>query len=66
VASRLTWIRLHRWNPKSLDPKAARILSVAVVATWEVHRVWEILSTAAWVSGYCKKLVIQKNRVMHI
>jgi hypothetical protein len=41
-----------RANARSLDPKAARILPEAVVATWEVHRVREILlSTAARVPG---------------
>jgi hypothetical protein len=35
-------------DAKSLDPKAARIMPKAVAATWEVHRVREILlSTAA-------------------
>jgi hypothetical protein len=44
-----------RADAKSLDPKA-------VVATWEVHRVQEILlSTAAWVPGYYEKLVTQKR-----
>jgi hypothetical protein len=44
-----------RADAKSLDPKA-------VVATWKVHRVQEILlSTAAWVPGYYEKLVTQKR-----
>jgi hypothetical protein len=35
-------------DARSLDLKAARILPEEVVATWEVHRLWEILlSTAA-------------------
>jgi hypothetical protein len=47
---------------KSLDPKVARILLKVVAATWEVHRVWEILlSTAARVPGYCEKPVTQKR-----
>jgi hypothetical protein len=41
-----------RANARSLDPKAARILLEAVAATWEVHRVREILlSTTARVPG---------------
>jgi hypothetical protein len=51
-----------RAETKSLDPKAARIIPKAVAATWEVHRVWEILlSTAARVPGYCDKPVTQKK-----
>jgi hypothetical protein len=47
-----------RVDAKSLDPKAARIRSKAVAATWEVHRVREILqSTATHMSGYCEKPV---------
>jgi hypothetical protein len=49
-------------DTKNLDPKAARILPAAVAATWEVHRVWEILPfTVAWVPGYCEKSVIHKR-----
>jgi hypothetical protein len=33
-------------DASSLDPKAARILSVAVSATQKVHQLWEILPTA--------------------
>jgi hypothetical protein len=45
-------------DAKSLDPKEARILLEAGVATWEVHRVWEILlSTMARVPGYYEILV---------
>jgi hypothetical protein len=52
-------------DAKSLDPKAAKILSKAVAATWEVHRVWEILqSTATGVPGYYEKPVTQ-NRSSH-
>jgi hypothetical protein len=52
-------------DAKSLDPKAAKILSKAVAATWEVHRVREILqSTAAGVPGYYEKPVTQ-NRSSH-
>jgi hypothetical protein len=42
-------------NASSLNPKAARILSEAVAATWEVHRLWEILSTASRVPDYSEK-----------
>jgi hypothetical protein len=49
-------------HAKSLDPNVARILPEAVVATWEVHRVQEILlSTVALVPGYCEKPVTQKR-----
>jgi hypothetical protein len=44
-------------DASSLDPKVARIMSEAVVATWEVHRLWEILSTASRVLGYSEKHV---------
>jgi hypothetical protein len=49
---------------RSLDLKAARILSEAVAATWEVHRLWEILPIASRVPGYSEKPVTQKDRVM--
>jgi hypothetical protein len=42
-------------NASSLNPKAARILPEAVAATWEVHRLWEILSTASRVPDYSEK-----------
>jgi hypothetical protein len=42
----------------SLDPKAARIQPEAVAATWEVHRLWEILHTVSRVPSYSKKSVI--------
>jgi hypothetical protein len=41
----------------SLDPKAVRILSEAVTAMWEVHRLREILPTASRVPGYSEKPV---------
>jgi hypothetical protein len=44
-------------DASSLDPKVARIMSEAVVATWEVHRLWEILSTTSRVLGYSEKHV---------
>jgi hypothetical protein len=51
-----------RTDDKSLNPKAARILSKVVAAMWEVHRVWKILlSTTAWVPGYNEKPVTQKR-----
>jgi hypothetical protein len=34
-------------DASSLDPKVATILAEVVAATWEVHQMWEILSTAA-------------------
>jgi hypothetical protein len=48
-----------------LDPKAAKMLPEALVATWEVHRLWEILPTALGVPGYSEKPVTQK-RLSHI
>jgi hypothetical protein len=42
-------------NASSLNPKAARILPKAVAATWEVHQLWEILSTALRVPDYSEK-----------
>jgi hypothetical protein len=50
----------------SLDPKAARILPEAVVATPEVHQLREILSTAPRVPSYSEKHVTKKDRVMHV
>jgi hypothetical protein len=34
-------------DASSLDPKVATILAEVVAAAWEVHQLWEILSTAA-------------------
>jgi hypothetical protein len=48
-------------DASSLNPKVVRILSEAVVATWEVHRLWEILPTTSRVLGYSEKLVTQKR-----
>jgi hypothetical protein len=48
-------------DASSLDPKAARIVSEAVAATWEVHRLQEILPTMSWVPGYSEKPVTQKR-----
>jgi hypothetical protein len=46
---------------RSLDPKASRILSEAVAATWEVHWLRKILPTTSRVPGYSEKLVTQKR-----
>jgi hypothetical protein len=48
-------------DASSLDSKAARILSEALVATWEVHLLQEILPTASRVPGYCEKPITQKR-----
>jgi hypothetical protein len=48
-------------DARSLDPKAARILPEAVTATWEVHRMREILPTTSIVPGYSERLVTQKR-----
>jgi hypothetical protein len=48
-------------DASSLDPKASRILPEAVVATWEMHRLREILPTASRVPGYSEKPVTQKR-----
>jgi hypothetical protein len=48
-------------HASSLEPKAAKILSEAVAATWEVHRLREILPTASRVPGYSEKHVTQKR-----
>jgi hypothetical protein len=48
-------------NASSLDPKAVRILSEVVTATWEAHRLREILPTASRVPGYSEKHVTQKR-----
>jgi hypothetical protein len=48
-------------DTNSLDLKAARILPEAVAATWEMHRLWEVLSTALRVPGYSEKPITQKR-----
>jgi hypothetical protein len=48
-------------DASSPDPKAAEILSEAVAATWEVHRLQEVLPTASKVPDYSKKPVTQKR-----
>jgi hypothetical protein len=48
-------------NARSVDPKTTRILLEAVVTTWEVHRLWDILPTTSRVTGYSEKSVTQKN-----
>jgi hypothetical protein len=47
-------------DASSLNPKAARILSEAVAAMWEVHQLWEILPTASRVPDYSEKPITQK------
>jgi hypothetical protein len=44
-------------DARSLNPKAARILLEAVVATWEVHQLRKILPITSRVSGYSEKTV---------
>jgi hypothetical protein len=45
-------------DARSLDSKASIILLKEVAATWEVHRLWEILlSIAARVLGYSENPV---------
>jgi hypothetical protein len=53
-------------DASSLDPKVARTLPETVAATWEVHRLQEILSTASRVSGSSEKPVTQKDQVMNV
>ncbi len=42
-------------DTRSLNPKAARILSEVVAATREVHQLWEIMATTSRVLGYSEK-----------
>jgi hypothetical protein len=53
-------------DASSLVLKAARILPEAVVAMWEVHRLWEILPTTSRVPGYSEQPITQKGQVMHV
>jgi hypothetical protein len=48
-------------DASSPDLKAARILAKVVVATWEVHQLWQILTTASRLHGYSEKPVTQKR-----
>jgi hypothetical protein len=48
-------------DARSLDLKAARILPEAVKATWEMHRLWEILLMASRVTNYSENPVTQKK-----
>jgi hypothetical protein len=48
-------------DARSLNLKTARILPEAVVATWEVHRLRELLPTTSRVHGYSEKHVTQKR-----
>jgi hypothetical protein len=44
-----------------LDLKVAGIMLEAVLATREVHQLWEILPTTSRVSGYFEKSITQKQ-----
>jgi hypothetical protein len=48
-------------DARSLDLKAARILSEAVAGTCEVHRLREIVPTTSRVSGYSENTVTQQR-----
>jgi hypothetical protein len=48
-------------DTNSLDLKAARILPEAVAATWEMHRLREVLPTTLRVPDYSEKPVTQKR-----
>jgi hypothetical protein len=48
-------------DARSLDLWVARILPEAVSATWKVHRLWDILSTASRVPGYSKNFVTHQR-----
>jgi hypothetical protein len=48
-------------DASSLDLKAARIMTEAVMATWEVYQLWEILSTALRMPGYSEKPITQER-----
>jgi hypothetical protein len=52
-------------NGRSLDPKAATSPPEAVAATWEVHRLQEILPTTSRLLGYSEKPITQK-RLSHV
>jgi hypothetical protein len=45
----------------SLDLKAARSLSEAMVAMWKVHQLQEILPMTSWVPGYSENPVTQQR-----
>jgi hypothetical protein len=51
-------------DARSLNLKVARILSEAMAATWEVHRLQEILPTTSRVIDYSENPITQKDRVM--
>jgi hypothetical protein len=51
-------------DARSLNLKVARILSEAMAATWEVHRLREILPTTSRVIDYSENPITQKDRVM--
>jgi hypothetical protein len=48
-------------DASSMDLKVAKILPEVVVATWEVHLLWEILPTTSMVPDYSEKPVTQKD-----
>jgi hypothetical protein len=48
-------------DARSLDLKAAKILMEAVAATWDVHRLREVLPTTSRVPGYSENPVTQKR-----
>jgi hypothetical protein len=50
---------------RSVDLKAARILSKVVATMWKVHRLWEILPTTSWVPGYSENPTTQQ-RLSHV
>jgi hypothetical protein len=47
-------------DARSMDLKAAKILSEVVAAMWEVQRLWEILPTTLRVLGYSENPITQK------
>jgi hypothetical protein len=51
-------------DTRSLDLKTTRILPEAAVATWEVHRLREILPITSRVPGYYDNPITKKDRVM--
>jgi hypothetical protein len=48
-------------DARSLDLKAARILTEAMAATWEVHRLREVHPMSSRVPGYSENPVTQKR-----
>jgi hypothetical protein len=59
---KITVLQATGVDARNLNPKAARILSEAKAATWEVHRLWEILlPTTTRVPSYYENPVTQKK-----